>query len=403
MLREVFFTDAVKQVAEGREYFASGLKAMIKAENKNLFALLDEKNTDIFLHPMLFSYLNADSNKISCEQILYDSVIAEKRPERISVYANPAGQIHMPGIGYLETGIPGEQHYELVTLKNKIGLFKGSKEIPYSIKNDPLITGTNIDIQCIPSYLTDLHLPESTPGSGPVHSGNKKNAAEINKAVSILKNYYPAFYSLFTSVTKCLVPFSSEASNSFASLAAHGTAFINTYGSEGTIFFLEDLVHQCGHIIFSTITYKPDEYFLVDPQTMINDLTGDEADDRSLYVLFHGIFTEALMCEMFDACIENEIFKGEEEHELQGRLCYILLRFILDIEIMEKAGSFSPKGQIIYDEICNSMIQAYKKYGYLLKKFDLGNQPYNFDPGLFLLSNPLVSRAFNTEELNNHK
>ncbi|MFT3908790.1 MAG: hypothetical protein QM737_05150 [Ferruginibacter sp.] len=383
MLRQFFFHDLFEKVAEGREYFASGLKAMVGTMNKKTFDLLDQDSTDIFLHPMLFSYLNADTTQINCDQILYGSIKEADRPQSIAVMANDFGEIYMPGIGYLETGIPHKEHYILVTTKNEMKILKDKKVIPYRIKRNPVIAGTNIELQCRSNYLTDIHLPGKN-----LYAGNYKNAKAINEAVSILKKYYPEFFSLFTAVTKYIVPFNHPGANSFALLGMHGTAFINTHLGKGVVFFLEDIVHQCGHIIFSTITYKPADYFNVDPQTPISGITNDGNDDRTLYVLFHGIFTEALMCEAFDICIENKVFKPGEDHELRGRLCYILLRFIMDMQIMGSIKCFSEKGQVIYDEIYKSMASMYKKYGAMLKTFNLENQPYNFDFSKFRKINP---------------
>lgn len=389
MLKNRFFKYVSKGVEEGQQYFSSNLKLMVQSVAKELFDRLDDENNAVFLNPMLFAFLNFEEGEISLDQILYGSIAPEKRPACIEVLSNTKGEIYLPALGCLKLAVHQEQKCQLLTKNGRIEVCSREKLIPITLKTNPIIPHTNIEVQCIPNPFTNNLIGNYIPGLE-AFCADQDNLEALNKAVSILREYYPEFYNLFCLVTRWIMPFSNSASNSFASLAMHGVCFINTHNGDGVVFLIEDIVHQCGHIIFSALTYKPQEYFSIDPETPVRRFTNDTKDDRTLYVLFHGVFTEGLMCEAFDICLKNKLFKGQEEHEVKGRFSFILLRFLLDMEILNKNNHFSKAGQRIYDELYKNMLDKYKRYAFLLTTYNLANQTYNFDYSKFALKNELI-------------
>ncbi len=393
MLANTFFEYANRKVSEGQYYFSNNLKLMVQSKNETIFNLLDNCNNDIFLNPMLFAFLNADKSKINLEQILYGSIALHKRPAEIVVLSNKNGEVYLSGYGNIKLNVLRETHLRLITNNKtkKVEVYNNHTIIPHRVKENPTILDTEIEIQYIRSCFTEKYIPSNnTNSSKALYSASSKINNDLNKAVDILKQYYPNFYTLFCMVTKWIIPFSNSTSNSFATLGMHGVGFINTYKNTGIVFYLEDLVHQCGHIIFSSLTYKPKDYFTINPEMLIKEFINDKNDDRSLYILFHGVFTEGLMCEVFDICIKNKVFNSQREHELKGRFSYILLRFILDMELLRANNYFSTEGLIIYNELYENMLDKYKRYSYLLKTYDLTNQPYNFDYNKFILKNKII-------------
>jgi hypothetical protein len=153
---------------------------------------------------------------------------------------------------------------------------------------------------------------------------------------------------------------------------------------------LKDLIHQCGHIIFSALTFEKHEYFNIHPDTALREFNHRDNDGRSIYVAFHGIFTEAYMNECLNLCIEKIIFSKKQEHELKGRLTFILNRFKDDIQSLQNRTIFSEKGLYVYDKIRQIFDDIYKKRQDLIHRFDFSNQSYNFSYDRFVEINPLL-------------
>ena len=56
--------------------------------------------------------------------------------------------------------------------------------------------------------------------------------------------------------------------NSFATIKAHGMAFFNVYQDEyDEVFFVDDIAHQTGHIIFNVMIYESNRFFKKDKNT----------------------------------------------------------------------------------------------------------------------------------------
>ncbi|MEX1361818.1 MAG: hypothetical protein AB1Z98_01740, partial [Nannocystaceae bacterium] len=87
-------------------------------------------------------------------------------------------------------------------------------------------------------------------------------------------------------IIRMLVVYRGEHPYSFASLAAHGAAFLNTGPQTSVIALVEDIVHQCGHVIFGAATVEPRALFRVDPYVPLAEVTA-EGDHHGLYESCH--------------------------------------------------------------------------------------------------------------------
>ena len=395
MLVNLSLDNVKSAVVEGQKYFASGIKSMVQFVDKELFDLLDSDSDNIFLNPLLFAYLNTKSPKTTLRQILFADIEVEKRPSYLKVVSNLRGEIYLPNFAYFKIEASKKLNYTLITKKKKQKIYRDRLVMRHSKHNNPIIEETNIELQLIPVELVNPFIGNRMDSLKNVKDNEYywTITRNINEAVAILKKYYPDFFDCLCLSTRWILPFESPDKNSFATMGVHGVGFLNTSDNRGVVFFIEDIVHQCGHVLFSNMTYRPQDYFLIDPETPLKELLSqhenNEDEDRTLYVAFHGVFTEALMCESFDYCIENKVFSGAQEHELKGRFTYILLRFILDMQNLDREGLFSEKGQVIYQALYKTMMEQYKKYQSLLKIYDLSNQPYNFSWHHFLINNPM--------------
>ncbi|MDX2245126.1 MAG: hypothetical protein NW224_30985, partial [Leptolyngbyaceae cyanobacterium bins.302] len=218
----------------------------------------------------------------------------------------------------------------------------------------------------------------------------------LSKAFSLIQNLLPDYYEYILKVMRRIVIYSGHLPFSFATLAAHGIVFLNASEDNDEVFFIEDLIHQCGHVIFSAYTLDPEEILQINPNIPLKQLTGDERDNRDVYSILHGVFTEVWMNQCMNLCYESCYFSTRQRHEILGRFALILTRFGCDLRDLSSLNIFTEKGKIllmrffkVYHEILN------KRYK-LLSHLDISNQSYCFNYNRFLLLNPLYDRCLDS-------
>jgi hypothetical protein len=168
---------------------------------------------------------------------------------------------------------------------------------------------------------------------------------------------------------------------------------VNADTDDDEVFFIEDLVHQCGHVIFNAIAFDKKALLVVDPDTPLREFTGITQESRTTLDTLHGIFTETAMCQCLDIWYENHVFSGRQEHELLGRFAYILKRFNCDLQNLEHRQIFTDNGFLLYRWYLSVFDRLYQKRGDLLRELKIGNQPYKFNYEKFAALNPIGSTS----------
>lgn len=388
---ETKFSDIVKcGIEEGQSQLVNIIKTLLYRSNPHLFELVDFYNNEIFLEPLLFAYFNAKEPQVTLEQILFGFIEDNLRPDTIKVYTDENGVIYLPNIGYFKTNLTDQ---DLLLVWNKYSktfdLRDENNYISYDFNGIIRVEGTSIEIcqynhPLLKRFYTD---EEGNVVNIEVTNITHKHIQHLNTAFEIIKKYYPDNYENILTVMKKIVIFKGERPNSFATLSAHGTAFLNAIDNDDEVFFIEDLVHQCGHVIFTALTLEKQEYFKVDPDTPLKIFTNLEQETRTIYVTFHGVFTEAVMNKCLNFCYENNVFSGKQKHELLGRLTFILERFKLDIDNLNHSIIFTEKGLLLFNNLKSILEDIYQKRQNLIYMFDLSNQLYNFSYEKFLIAN----------------
>src|SRR5262249_42022183 len=113
---------------------------------------------------------------------------------------------------------------------------------------------------------------------------------KLKTAFELLKRWHQRYYDNVLKATKRIVIFNSDRMNSFASMSAHGIAFLNASVCDDEIFFLEDIAHQCGHIVFNALTFETEAYLAVDPDTPLWTYNNRPLETRTVYEAVHGVF-----------------------------------------------------------------------------------------------------------------
>jgi hypothetical protein len=383
-----------REISGGQAELAGCVKSLVSRQTNPVCELLDFRDDCSFMEPLLFTYFSTPETRVTLEQILYGQIDEGLRPAAVRAFVDDTGAICLPGLGYVLTDLsdrevtfargasPGtyvvEEGGRPVTHTFEKILYVGDTGIELGARNDPL---TNTLFRDLGGRAVGAEFEGLAP----------RLAQPLALAFRILKDIVPAYHDSIVAVTRRVVVYRNECLNSFASLSAHGAAFLETRGDENETFFIEDIVHQCGHIIFNAMTLDREAYFVVNPDRSLGKLAHDGDEDRSVYVAYHGIFTECLMCICLYRCYESRIFKGSKAHELLGRLAFILRRLYLDLLNMRQENLFTAKGLALYRMFEEVFDGVYKLIAEPVTQLNMGNQPYNFSYERFVERNPIDS------------
>lgn len=212
----------------------------------------------------------------------------------------------------------------------------------------------------------------------------------IDNTASIFQNVTPDFLRLLKTTCRELVVFNSETQYSMAALSYYGVGFINVANeTRKELFFVDDIAHQCGHVIFHALTLKVENFLKVHKDSPLKEFTYIDGESRTVYGAFHGLFTYTTILHCLDKCLDNSIFHENDKHETIGRLGFYMDKFQKDLEHMNDKRMLTNQGFEFYEMFLSGYKKIKKKYSSLLSSLDYKNQPYLFNYKLFQAINPL--------------
>lgn len=357
------------------------IRAAIYEKREDIFDLLDFDDDNVFLEPSLFCHFLSDipyKSKISLEQCLWGYISNEKRPLTLKVKSDYFGWGNIPNLGYLKLNA------------NSTSILDSGYIHQHNIPNE-IISETKIRLCLHPTE----HLTFRAEGfryDEPVHESLERHRHELELAVVFFKNQLPDFWRQVNIVTKEFVVFSSPDHNSFAGIMQHGTAYFNVENKQKSkVFFIDDIAHQCGHIIFNTLTYDTKNYLNVAKDFSLKNFTSNALEKRSVYGAFHGLFTYSLILMSLDNFLEKESgFDNVLEHEALGRVGFYLQKFKHDIELLGITNVFTDVGWGLYKEFKDTFFYIREKWSGKTQDFDYANQPYIFQYNHFIDLNPII-------------
>jgi len=383
------------RVVEGQKELAATIVRLVQLTRPDLEdALFDSPNW--FLEPMAFLHFSAGQRGKGLDQVFAGHMPrASSRSASWTARSGAEGHVYVPRLGYLSTGLPDEW---IEVVMEPSGHSIQSAGLPQVASNcdftpSQLIPGTEIELLRHPVAWVERCFVEQEPGPdlGIRSTANQEN--RLAKAFALLRMACPTFSRLLEEVLRLVVVFRLERCNSFATTAAHGAVFLNEALGRDEIFLMEDIAHQGGHVLFTAATLDASKLFSVSPSTPVNEWGEDPRDLRSVYVALHGAFTEALMACCLDAAAAGRVFDGEQEHELEGRLAFILKKLACDRKTLLKPGILSAHGQFVVQAISALWEGISANWVPLLRIADMTNQNYNFDYSNYAAFNPMPSEA----------
>jgi hypothetical protein len=368
-----------QQVSQNQISLADTIRMAIYQENEVLFGLLDYENDTLFLEPNCFCYFLSDidpENKTSLEQTLFGYITEEKRPSKITVKADVSGLVNLPNLGYIQAN----PHDELSL---------SSSEILQSLIPDQFVGNGKIRLCIHPtdhlSYQKGIIFDES------VKQCLARCRTQLEEAVRFFQNHVSDFWRLITNINSQFVVFSSPNHNSFASISHHGTAYFNIENNEKSpIFFIDDIAHQCGHVIFNVLTLEAAKFLKLSKDYPLKGFSTNAQENRGVYGAFHGLFTYTTILHSLDKVLKSEnLFDEKQCHEALGRMGFYMHKFYLDLKLMNNPEILTRDGLAYHKQFLDGYNTILLEYGKELALLDYSNQPYTFQYDLFNDLNPL--------------
>jgi hypothetical protein len=349
------------------------IKLLIYKENTTLLEKVDFDDDTVFLEPLLFTFFNYKNVNSLPNQLLGEFMqgySAKTEKIKINYSFNSDDIAYLPKIGYFKKGelIPFEK-VQMVDHTN-IELMKYSVNLLLNVFSD---TSGNLISQ--EEIIIDTALLE-------------KNTPFLTNALNLIKENSSNHFKLIEQCCKKILIFKTDTNktNSFATIKAHGIAFLNVYQDDyDEVFFVDDIAHQTGHIILTTLLYERKAIFKIDEEQNVEDVI-KQKDHRTIYILLHALYTYYATFMCLDDCLKNNSFEDKQKKEAIGRIGFYLNKCNVDLDRFEKINAFfsgienvlTPKGIEIYDLIKEKYFEISQKWHLTTKHFDYGNQTYNF-------------------------
>lgn len=379
---------------------SQNVKILLYKKNATIFDFLDFEKEKPYTEPLLFAYFN---NQGSQNQSI-ESVICGYSDNNISfeLFSDAFGKIYLPNVGWILTN---HKNAVLNFDKENFKLFKDNDSVVFIFEKLEIIENTSIELLKYPVELLKqfYYNTEHELLDVEIENVTKKHLNNITKAYLLIKQYVPTQFELIENYApKCIIfNVDTYQRNSFATLSAQGIGFYNAYQDDyDEVFFVDDIAHQTGHVIFNVMIYESEKFFKISKDTILETINmpdGSLIENRDLHVIFHALYTYYTSFLCLDTCLEKNVFKGKQKHEALGRIAFYINKCYTDLLLIdnpinseEKSRDyFTNDGLLIYRELKTKWFEMYKKWFEITKHFDMSNQPYNFTYYKFLELNPL--------------
>lgn len=380
-------------IDEGLKFYSNLGRKITHGFSPDIFEMLNPEDDDCFLEPSLFACFNQDNPEEFIPSVLAAKILNSEDNFHFRAYSNTSGQVVFPDLCMLDNFAPNTWHS--ITLvkdkdEDKVGVIGvDEKDIRHL---HPVKYDSSLLMTCRHALFDNLYWDRDGKicPSEQARLCHEDVISTFDKACRVLPVCNRHLYSAILQCCKGVIATRAEKINSFASETAQGIAFLNMESKDeaSLIFFLEEMSHQCGHVIFSFLTADRSFLFKDDPHQKISDFTGNLWDKRDIYTIFHGVFTELAICETLSTAIENiSVFTDQEQVELAGRLGYIVQRMRLDGSYLSAIDNLTQSGQDFKAYLLTCVDEALKDLYPPVRDMDFSNQPYNFCFPAFIQKN----------------
>jgi hypothetical protein len=317
-----------------RTEIVNTIKLLVYKENPLLLEKIDFENDNIFLEPLLFAYFNSEKDNLFSKEMLAEIMqgyFLKNEPLQLEHSYNKDGIAYIPNVGYFN---PKKEKFEDV----------------FIIKNSSieLLIHPIIHLNHIFKDFNENNIDEAKIEISEPLCNKHKNA--LSNAFQYIKTSNTEHFNLIQQCCKKIVLFKTDPknTNSFATINAHGIAFFNVYQDDyDEVFFVDDIAHQTGHIIMTTILFERKNYFIIDENSGIATITKNRSEYRSFYILFHALYTYYTTVLCLNSCLEGKHFNKIQVHEANARIGFYLLKYKSDLINFEKVVNHFDKLEML--------------------------------------------------------
>jgi len=406
----------IQDFYKGQADFAETFRLLVLKEDEDLFSKLDFIDDNIFLDPFLFLYFRLkilgltqmQAVNVTLQQILFGYLKKKNilKEYSFTAFSNTYGRVYLPRVGYFDlkvTNIPVEVVF--TKDRNEFEFFLNGEKITHIFTPVKFLKHSDIELyQFDEPLFSSLYTKWFQNENGNRIKKNlpayklspsslyQQNHSKIDFAFQILRNSPLNYCRLLEMSTKGVYSFQQEGLWSFAGKSAHGASFLCGHETDSVIFFFCELAHQGGHSIFDAILYKPEKIFAVSPDSLMAELSGNPADDRTLADALHGLFTTSKVAEVLNYIytVQHKLkLNNDHKHEILGRLADNHYRHRTGLQNLDHKKVFTVKGFQIYSALDNYLVRVYKKYGDIPVRYKYGQGDFVFNYEAFKLSHPL--------------
>lgn len=351
--------------------------------------IVEAMDPRVSLEPLVFACFNTRNIEKYLPQIIFGYLPDAVRPERLSVSSNSDGVVCLPLWADFLTGRRNST-LTMVRQCNQFFLSEDAGEYVAFEREVCFAFGTiRLPIRCHPLtealYASDLDCCHRS--SLAAIAGQSTTI----KALNILQTLSPEYWAALVACTREIVIFANPNKNSFAALSSYGTAFINLLGENSSVaFFLEDIIHQCGHIIFSSIDFGRKKFLSKSPDTPLSVETGIALENRTIHTALHGLFTEALVSSLLDRYLSFLSNDPIEAFECRGRLVFIMNKFGHDLQNMSNRQLYTLEGARLFECLKAIHGSIFGRRASEFRSVALGEQRYTFDATAFFKANSSI-------------
>ena len=359
------------------------IQILLYKESLSILERIDFENDKAFLEPLLFAYFNSKKDNLFSKDMLTEIIqgyFVEKEPLILKESFNKEEIAYVPNLGYFDRDRSKVDDIHIIDNSSIELLIYPIVHLKTIFRDYSQIVLDHNKIEISKEF-------------------SLKHVNILTNALQYIKTSNKVHYDLIEQCCKKIVLFKTDPknTNSFATINAHGIAFFNVYQEDyDEVFFVDDIAHQTGHIIMTTILFERKKYFFIDENQNIGTFTKNKSEYRSFYILFHALYTYYTTFLCLDASLENNCFNKRQTHEAKGRIGFYLQKCKSDLLNFEKVINYynglesvlSSQGIEIFKNIANKYFEVLKKHEEVTL-FKYKNQPYNFTYSEFVKLNPL--------------
>jgi acetylornithine deacetylase/succinyl-diaminopimelate desuccinylase-like protein len=292
-----------------------------------------------------------------CGMTMDQLLLAGERddPAPRTVATDDQGVVHLPGLGRVHIGqrateLSVRYHDAALTLTTD------ADQRTYELEPSRFVPGTRIELverlDPVLKAFIDLHV--DTPDRLRLLAESHAQLPRIARALDLIAAVSPGYHAALVESLRAVVLYQHPDAESFAALGMHGMVFLNVPDGAGVDYFVEELVHQGGHVVFSEATLHRDEFFRVDPDAELSGLIGQD-DPRTVYDAFHGLFTEHMEYQIVLGALDRGLADGQERPEFLAHLAAVAARHLRDLNILR------PHAAEVFSEVGHQVFAAFQE------------------------------------------